>query len=186
MSDVGALLLRMVRAIGSEPFALIGGHALLAYGIARQTEDVDLLVGTPGVLDPARWGPESPRPVLRPRTDPTDPLDGVALLEPEDEEGNELPVEAIVLERIWARAVLARATARATVAGVEVPVVDLADLVLLKVYAGGPLDRADVAAIAARPDWPPIRATLEERLVSGPRVARRNWAHWRPLLDADE
>lgn len=190
-SDRGALLRRAVAALGDEPFALIGGQALLVHGLARQTNDADLLVGTRLILDPLRWAPGDPPVVLRRADDATDPLDGIAALSPEtDDDGAPLPnsplsAEVIVLARQWVRDILARAGGRAVIAGVVVPVVDLADLAILKAYAGGPVDRADVAAIAERSDWEATRATVELRLATaGPPTAQRNWARWTRLFDA--
>lgn len=189
MSDRDALLKRSLAALGDEPYALIGGQALLIYGLARQTDDIDLLVGTRHILEPARWAVGDPPVVLRRSSDPTDPLDGVAVLAPEtDDDGAPLPdspvaTEVIVLDRDWARAILARATSRAQVAGVEVPVVDLADLAILKAYAGGALDRSDVASMSERADWTDVRRTAEARLVDGPAAARRNWIRWMRLFD---
>lgn len=179
----------MTEALADEPFALIGGQALLVHGLARQTDDIDLLVGTRAILDAARWAAGDPPVILRRAVDATDPLDGVAALAPEtDDDGGPLPgapraVEAIVLDRAWARAIVGRASARASILGVQVPVVDLADLAILKAYAGGPVDRADVAAMTERSDWPDVRARVEARLAEGPDSARRNWRRWMALLE---
>lgn len=192
MNDAAEYLRRALQVIGDEPFALIGGQALLVHGLARQTEDIDLLVGTTGILTRSRWPAGVPEVVLRRAADVSDPLDGVAAIEPETDDdgspipGSPVPVEMIVLARSWARAILARATGRGSIAGVELPVVDLPDLVILKAYAGGPIDRADVATIAERADWPEIKRLVEARLADGPRTAARNWRRWLPLLDVDD
>ncbi len=187
--DRGALLRRLRAGIGDLPHALIGGQALLVHGLARQTDDIDLLVTDAAVLDPHRWTPGDPPAVVRRATDPGDPLDGlVVLAPPTDDEGAPLPdaptaAEAIVLDRIWAREIVARAHLRGSIAGVELPVVDLPDLAILKAYAGGPVDRSDVAAMSERPDWPEVRREVEVRLARGPKAAVRTWERWMRLLD---
>lgn len=189
MTDRGELLRRTIAALGDEPYALIGGQALLVHGIARQTDDIDLLVATPAILDRQRWAWGDPPVTLRRSQDVGDPLDGVAVLSAgTDDEGAPLPgspaaTEVIVLVRPWARAILDRAVSLASVAGVDVPVVDLPDLAILKAYAGGPIDRADVAAMASREDWPIVRATVEARLAAGPKTAALNWKRWMRLFD---
>lgn len=189
MTDRGELLRRTIVALGDEPYALIGGQALLVYGIARQTDDIDLLVGTSAILDRQRWPSGEPPVTLRRSQDVGDPLDGVAVLSAgTDEEGAPLPAspaatEVIVLDRPWARAIVRRAEGRASVAGVDVPVVDLPDLAILKAYAGGPIDRADVAAMVGREDWPTVRAAVEARLTAGPKTAAQNWKRWMRLFD---
>jgi hypothetical protein len=189
MADRDALLRRAVQAIGDEPCALIGGQALLLHGFARQTDDVDLLVGTRTILDRARWGDPDPVVSIRPGGDPFDPLDGVVALEPaSDAEGVPLPgspigTEVIVLDRDWARAILERSHQRVVLAGVHLSMVDLPDLVVLKAYAGGAVDRSDVAAIAEREDWPQVRAEVDRRLADhGPPAARKTWAKWQRQL----
>ncbi len=186
MVDRGALLRRAIAALGDEPYALIGGQALLLHGHARQTDDVDLLVGTKAILDPRRWPTGDPAVVLRPGDPPFDPLDGVVSLTAVDVDEVDPPVstEIIVLDRPWARAILGRCHQRARLAGIALPLVDLADLVILKAYAGGAIDRADLATLAERPDWREICAQAEARLAeSGPPAARRNLTRWLALLE---
>lgn len=187
--DPGPLLRRAIAAIGDAPFALIGGQALLSHGGARQTMDIDLLTCARDVLRSERWSDEEPAVDIRwPST--VDALDGVAELAFEEEEdgpapGAPPPVEVIVLDRPWARAILDRATGRVELGGVRLPVVDLPDLAILKAYADGPRDRSDIASLAERADWPEIQRVVEERLAAaGPPAAARAWARLMRLLDA--
>jgi hypothetical protein len=187
--DRSRLLRRLCAGIGDLPHALIGGQALLVHGLARQTDDIDVLVADRSVLDAARWPPGDPPVVVRRATEPGDPLDGLIVLAPAtDDDGAPLPgsptaAEAVVLDRIWAREMLTRARSTASLGGVSLPVVDLPDLAILKAYAGGPVDRADVAAMSERPDWPEVRRAAEQRLATGPATGRRTWERWMRLLD---
>jgi hypothetical protein len=86
------------------------------------------------------------------RGDPTDPLDGVVRLEtvPSDDAGWDDPVEQldiIVLRALWATAMMQRSGPSVPLGSGEVQAVDAADLVLLKLYAGGPKDRWDVLSL---------------------------------------
>lgn len=147
-------------------YALIGAFALAAHGHARATLDVDLLVADRRVLDPSLW-PDAEVHV----GDVGDPLSGVVRLEG--------PVDVVVIAGTWAAGIVERARAssmRVTLGGARVPVAEAADLVLLKLYAGGPLDLRDAEALSADPD---VARVVEARLDAAPRGCRRSWARLR-------
>ena len=169
------LLGRTVRLLAdaSSPTALIGGVALAVHGITRYTEDADLLSADGRVLSEAFWE------ILRKRGDRVevrrgnfdDPLRGVVRLSA----AGEKPIDVVVGRSAWHEQVLSR---RRTlhVAGEDLPVVDPADLVLLKLEAGGPQDILDVRLLLAGPEGEAIRADVEARLPALPSSLRESWA----------
>jgi hypothetical protein len=56
-----------------------------------------------------------------------------------------------------------------------VPVVDRADLVLLKLFAAGPQDLLDVRLLLAADETGELHQTVEARLPGAPPVLRRQW-----------
>ena len=130
----------MLEACGV-PHAVIGAAALAAHGVTRATADLDLLVTDPRCLDAAVWGPLSATgsTVDIRRGDAADPLAGVVRVSATDE----VPVDVIVGRARWQEAIVRRAP-RGDIAGARVPIVRPTDLVLLKLYAGGPQDAWDV------------------------------------------
>jgi len=155
--------------------ALIGGEALGANGVARSTVDVDLLVADRAALDARLWTDLVPD--VRLSVDPADPLDGVADF---DAAGPVAPVQLVLINRDWARAILARAVPRGGLF-----TVDFADLAILKAYADGPRDRVDLHLIAehAGSTW---QAEVTARLVdAGPPVALRAWRRFLSSIAPD-
>lgn len=75
----------------------------------------------------------------------------------------------------WQSAALDRATVR-TIEGVAVPVVTAIDLIVLKLYAGGPQDAWDVEQLLASGDRRTLVAGVEAALSVLPEDARRVWA----------
>jgi hypothetical protein len=141
--------------------ALIGGEALAVHGVARATLDSDLLVANPDVLRDSFWPTFSPRAVIEIRRgDPDDPLAGVVRIHRRAEQTD------IIVGRPWVRRILDR-TIRVRVRGEELPVVDRADLVLLKLFAGGPQDLLDVRLLLEA-GGKELRHQLERRLVRRP------------------
>ncbi len=125
-------------------YALIGGFAVSAWGVARATQDIDLAVAL-GTSDPQ---------VLAVHLGATyepggmdDPLRGVFRLSLKCE-GQEVPVQLIMLPAKLANIAFNRVETL-DVIGCSVPVVNWQALVLLKLYAGGPLDWQDARNIVA-------------------------------------
>lgn len=132
--------------------ALIGGLALGAHGIARATLDADLLVADPVVLDAGFWATMENlgAPEIH---GGDDPLLGVVRFAAGEE-----PVDVIVGRGAWIVSVLQRRI-RIDVGGHSLPLVDGADLVLLKLFAAGPQDLIEAKSLLAtlREMTPPMR-----------------------------
>ena len=84
-------------------------------------------------------------------------------------------MDLVVGKTAWQARALERA-APSTVADVEVPVVGVADLVLLKLYAAGPQDAWDVAQLLEAGDRQALVAEVEATLSALPEDSRRLWA----------
>jgi hypothetical protein len=151
-------------------FALIGAAAMAAHGVSRSTLDQDLLVMDPRVLDAAFWKSTEAAVDAR-RGDGADPLAGVVRLNAPGER----PVDIVVGRGAWMSKILSRAPVLA-VPGGAMPVADPADLILLKLYAGGSQDLWDVQQLlAASPDPVALRSTVNDRLADGPPASRAQW-----------
>lgn len=136
LEEVAALLRR--RAVAQ---AVIGAAALAAHGVSRATADLDLLIVDAACLDVGVWEELSSRGVhvdVR-AGDFDDPLAGVIRIS----RPGEGAVDVIVGRSAWQRDLLARSELR-PIGGATLPVVRPADLVLLKLYAGGPQDAWDI------------------------------------------
>lgn len=155
------------------PHALIGAAAAAIRGVSRSTFDVDLLVVDPVVLDEGAWRTLTAAGVVIDvrRGDADDPLAGVARFEA----AAEPRVDLIVGRGGWQREILARATPE-TIDDVALPVATVADLVLLKLYAGGPQDLWDVAQLLAAPERDAIVSDVEQRIGALPRRCRTAWS----------
>jgi predicted nucleotidyltransferase len=149
--------------------ALIGGLALGAHGIARATLDADLLVADETVLDAGFWTTlaELEAPEIR-RGDAEDPLLGIVRFTTADE-----PVDVIVGRGAWIASILQRCL-RIEAGGHSLPLVDRADLVLLKLFAAGPQDLLDIRLLLEA-DEGSLRRTVEERLPSAPAPVGAAW-----------
>ena len=130
----------------------------------------DLLVLDRGVLEAAAWTglAETGAVVEIRRGDPEDPLAGVVRVSRQ----GEAPVDVVVGRRPFLEGVLSR-RARLDVRGRVVPVVLGADLVVLKVFAGGPQDLLDAETLLAGDEDGRLRAELESRLPELPTGLRR-------------
>lgn len=125
-------------------YALIGGFAVSAWGVARATQDIDLAVAL-GTSEPQALATH-----LGATYEPggiDDPLRGVFRLSMKCE-GQEVPVQLIVLPSKWA-AIAFNQIKMLKVLGCSVPVVNWQALVLLKLFAGGPIDLQDAQNIVA-------------------------------------
>jgi hypothetical protein len=154
------------------PAAVVGGVALAAHGIARATLDTDVLVVDERVFDDELWsGWESTqREVFRGEAD--EPLVGTVRLTRVDE-----TVDVVVGRGAWQRAMLDRRKT-VQVAGLSMPFVDRADLVLLKLLAGGPQDLLDVDSLLAG-DPIALPKEIEARLPSAPAEVSDSWQRLR-------
>lgn len=150
----------------SVPLALIGGVALAAHGIVRATKDADLLSTDLGLLDAAVWMPleEESVTVSVHRGDAEDPLAGVVRFRRDPEP----PVDLVLGRERWLDGVLARRQP-IELSGESLQVVTAADLVLLKLDAGGPIDLIDARLLLSGPDGPQLRKTVKARALELPR-----------------
>jgi len=148
--------------------ALIGGVALGAHGIARATLDADLLVADGIVLTREFWRglTGAGLPEIR-RGDADDPLGGVVRFA-----GDTESVDVLLGRGLWTSQILARRI-RLRVQRRAVPVVDRADLVGLKLFAGGPQDLLDVRLLVEAD--PALTRVVESRLGEAPRSVRQRW-----------
>jgi hypothetical protein len=166
-----ARVLEVLEARGARP-ALIGGMALAAHGVGRATQDFDILVLDLTVLSEKPWTALRGSGVeidIR-RGDEADPLAGVVRFTGVDEPS----VDVVVGKRPWQSELLdRRRTLR--LGDLPVPVVDAADLVLLKLDAGGPQDRLDIRLLLRGPTGPALRAEVENRLAALPAPLRDAW-----------
>lgn len=152
--------------------ALIGAEALSLRGASRSTLDRDLLTTDPRSLAEALWAPlriSGSRCKIR-RGDAEDPLAGVVRFTAEGER----PVDLIVGRQIWQTRILERAEFL-DLGELSLPVPRAADLVLLKLYAGGGQDAWDIAQLLAGEGRAPLVAEVEMRLDELPPEARLLW-----------
>jgi len=153
------------------PHAVIGAAALAVHGISRSTVDQDLLVTDAAVLTDGFWRPlEQSTTIDIRRGDDTDPLAGVVRLERADER----TVDVVVGRFGWQAAMLSRAE---RVKGIdrEILVVRAADLVLLKLYAGGSQDRWDIEQLIAIDAGREIRSEVDSRVSELPARCAAMW-----------
>jgi hypothetical protein len=157
---------------GGVAHALIGAGALAFHGVSRSTFDLDLLVTDGVVLHAGFWGRLAGLGVgldLRVGDD-DDPLAGVIRLT----RPGSRSVDVVVGRAAWQSEALARATPR-PLGAAPIPVVTPPDLVLLKLYAGGPQDAWDIEQLLALGDRTALVSEVEQRLSRLPRHAAELW-----------
>ena len=148
---------------------------MAVHGVTRSTRDLDLLVSDPSSLDPSYWQALQNEDIdvsVRAGA-PDDPLAGVIRLRTAGE-----TVDVIVARPAWQREVPRRATIT-EIDGVPVPVARRADLVLLKLYAGGPQDAWDIEQLLGATDAAALTAEVDARVVDLPADARTLWRRLR-------
>lgn len=140
-------------------FAVIGGCARNAYAEARATKDVDFVVE----VDERRYPDLVAALARRGFTCATEVADGTHAVPDlalyRDPEGRR--VDILFAHTELERAALARSESREPYAGVRLAVVSPEDLIVYKLVADRPQDRADIAAVLATLsiagraiDWP--------------------------------
>ncbi len=177
-------LAAVVRALEAADIdhAVVGGFAVGLHGAPRNTGDLDLLACDTRLFDRATWEPVTKaRLVVDIRVgDEEDELAGVVRIAP----GSVLPIDVVMPKGRWVRLVLDRARAsgrRVPISGTSVMLVDLPDLVLTKLYAGGPLDHRDIIDLLAGSDeLVDNLAAVDVRVRQQP---ERCAAAWRTLRD---
>jgi hypothetical protein len=159
------------------PHALIGAAALAAHGTSRSTVDIDLLAVDPSCLDPRLWAGlrNSGVAVDLRRGDDSDPLAGVVRFTA----AADRPVDLVVGRSAWQRSAVERAEP-GRFGSVTMPILRAADLILLKLFAGGPQDAWDIAQLLAAGDRRALAADVERRLPDLPPTAASLWRTLRP------
>jgi hypothetical protein len=148
--------------------ALIGALALSAYGVNRASLDLDLFAANAACLEPDLWAELRGRGVavqIR-KGDLTDPLAGVVRFQA----SGETPIDIVVGKFAWQERLLERAE---PIGGTLV--VRAADLILLKLYAGGLQDAWDVQQLLARPFREDLIREVELRLSDLPHRCQDLW-----------
>jgi len=148
--------------------ALIGALALSVYGVNRATVDLDLFAADASCLRPELWTDLGNRGItvdVR-KGDATDPLAGVVRFKAPGEN----PLDVVVGKFAWQTRLLERAE---LIHGTFV--VRAADLILLKLYAGGLQDAWDVQQLLARPFREDLIREVESRLTDLPARCRHLW-----------
>ena len=145
-SPVANLLADLGRAFDARGFRwyLFGAQAAIVYGVARLTADVDVTVQSSGIPT-VEWMGDLERCGFEGRF--ADPVfvEQTRVL-PVLHAATGLPVDIVIAGPGLEDEFLQRAVVR-TVDGVPVPVVDLTDLVILKVLAGRPKDVEDIVML---------------------------------------
>ena len=169
-------VLRALDAIGA-PHALIGAHAMAARGYPRFTVDIDILTADARVLDRPTWTEleRTGAVVERRRGDPDDPLGGVVRIS----QTGVPDVDVVLGKWKWEANVIDRAEPM-LLGDVSVRVPRLADLILLKLAAGGSLDLHDATVLLTLGQRDALVREIEERL---PDVRPDVSYAWRALLD---
>jgi hypothetical protein len=151
-------------------YALIGASAVAARGIPRSTYDIDLLTVDKRVLTEEIWEPiRAVTTIEIRRGDFSDPLKGVVWLRPD--EGR--PIDVVVGRWKWQQKVIERAEPVQSTLG-NLPTVTTADLILLKLAAGGPQDAWDIGRLL-KVASKTVAGEVEERLPDLPQDARDLW-----------
>jgi hypothetical protein len=162
------------------PYALVGGRAMAARGYPRFTIDIDLLTSDARVLDPQHWtaveGGGATVDVRR--GDADDPLAGVVHMLLAD--GTD--VDLVVGKWRWEAAVIARADLMA-INGTSIRVPTIADLILLKLAAGGYGDLQDAAALLALGDRDAVIRDVELHIGDVRPDVRGAWSELRGSIE---
>lgn len=161
--------------------AVIGAYALAARGYVRQTRDFDLLTTDRTALDPKTWDDirrEGIRVDVR-KGELDDPLAGVVRFE------SDSLIDLVVGKFKWQEALIDRAET-VSVESTTLRIPRSADLILLKLFAGGAGDLHDIGALleigpreplikdvaAALADLPDEMHARWEAMLSGTRASR--------------
>ena len=153
-------------------FAVIGAAALAVHGVTRGTRDLDLFTIARECLDPLTWGPlEADGVTVSVRRGAADdPLAGVVRFTTTGEG----PVDLVIGKSAWQAEIPGRARP-ARVAGAELPVARAGDVILLKLYGGGPQDAWDIEQLLAAGDRSTLIAEVDAAIATLPLHARDLW-----------
>jgi hypothetical protein len=143
-----APVLRVLNSLGVR-YALIGAHAMAVRGYPRFSADLDLLTTDRRVLESSVWRElVAAGATIDPRHgDADDPLAGVVHIVLSDDSD----IDVVVGRWAWEARLVERAEPLSLM-GAVLPVPAAADLILLKLAAGGYVDKQDAAALLATGD----------------------------------
>jgi len=145
---------------------------MAVHGVSRATLDLDLLAVDQTLLDETRWEElvrEGVSVDLR-RGDSEDPLAGVVRLRA----AGERDVDIVVGRSAWQHGVIERAELY-SIGDLVLPVVRAADLIVLKVFAGGTQDAWDIEQILAAGDRDALASEVERGLEDLPPDSTDLW-----------
>lgn len=157
--------------------ALVGAGALAAHGVARSTNDLDLLCVDAAALRTDLWDDlrRSGATVDLRAGDADDPLAGVVRLR----RPGQSPVDVVIGRGSWQRRAIDRAPT-VELEGMRLRVMAVLDLILLKLWAGAPKDLWDVQRLLDCSSDPDLRRSVDAALVDLPLECRDAW---RRVLD---
>jgi len=168
LRDISAFL-----SARSVPHALVGAAALAVHGVSRSTFDADLFTTDNSVLSAGAWGALLERGVgVDTRVgEYDDPLAGVVRFS----HAGQRSVDLVVGRHAWQKGVLSRAVPL-RLGDVELRVATPADLVLLKLFAGGPQDAWDIEQLLGVVGREAVASLVETTLPRLPPEAAELWA----------
>jgi hypothetical protein len=149
---------------------------MAAHGVSRSTGDVDLLTLSIECLAPDFWNDVHVLGIQADvrRGDAADPLAGVVRLTVAGDD----PVDLVVGKSAWQAPIFQRAQTM-EIEGVRVPIASRLDLILLKLFAGGPQDLWDVEQLLAGTHRAGLTAEVDAALAALPPSLRDTWVRVR-------
>jgi hypothetical protein len=150
--------------------AIVGAYALAARGYVRQTDDFDLMTTDRSALDASLWNDVRERGfrVDVRKGDLDDPLAGVVRFRGEES------IDLVVAKYKWQEQVLDRAEPM-SIDNTTLRVPRTADLILLKLFAGGYGDLHDVARLLDIGPREQLVAEVTAALSELPEEMRGRW-----------
>jgi hypothetical protein len=156
---------------------VIGAAAMAVHGVSRATRDIDLFTLARECLEPSFWtslgSPAGIEALVR-EGDATDPLAGVVRLTAPGEN----PLDVVVGKSSWQATAIARAQ-DAVIEDVRIRVAGPLDLILLKLYAGGPQDAWDIEQLLTGSDEHALAAQVDGAVAALPPDGQALWARIR-------
>jgi hypothetical protein len=148
--------------------ALIGAAAMSIHGVARATSDNDFMTTDRTVLAQPFWEDLGNAAVDVRKGDFDDPIAGVVRIKRK----GDTPLDVVVGRYKVQTAIVARGDLH-TVGDGEVTVVNAVDLILLKLFAGGPADMWDIHKLLESDSS--LAAQVEPHISSLPEDAQQLW-----------
>lgn len=155
---------------------LIGAAAMAAHGVPRSTLNLDLLTTDRRSLEGPLWEPlrEAGVAVKARLGGQQDPLAGAVRVSAKEERA----VDLIVGRFSWQTSIVERARPL-SIRGLTIAVAEPADLVILKLYAGGAQDRWDIQQVLAAQTSEELPKLVEQRVAGLPHECADLWRQLR-------